>query len=311
MSPGRSCLLEGPDRNPSPSPDPNPRPKPNQAAWKGPMRDMTSSRTLEVAPETAVCSNMPKRSADETCSAPPSKTSPAAASPIAVSRVLLPQPLPPSSAHRSLGMIVQSTPMIRGLEPAHTSKPRMRTAAPPVSACISGGDGGCTQPAESGCINGAGLPEAAAAAATAWQRRCRTASAFGRRADHKLPANSAREIMVSTSLALFHRSPFLSLFHRVIPPPATGNRLRPCNTAVRRLSRSSAGPARTLRRGASSCCQTNRYKEHDLRFQLAMMAASAVPPPPSPSPSPPVYTLMNKALSWSDANAAAGRGPRS
>ena len=154
MSPGRSCLLEGPDRNPSPSPDPNPRPKPNQAAWKGPMRDMTSSRTLEVAPETAVCSNMPKRSADETCSAPPSKTSPAAASPIAVSRVLLPQPLPPSSAHRSLGMIVQSTPMIRGLEPAHTSKPRMRTAAPPVSACISGGDGGCTQPAKSGCING-------------------------------------------------------------------------------------------------------------------------------------------------------------
>ena len=38
--------------------------------------------------------------------------------------------------------------------------------------------------------------------------------------------------------------------------------------------------------------------------QLAMMAASAVPPPPSPSPSPPVYTLMNEALSWSDANAA-------
>ena len=38
--------------------------------------------------------------------------------------------------------------------------------------------------------------------------------------------------------------------------------------------------------------------------QLAMMAASAVPPPPSPSPSPPVYTLMNEALSWSDASAA-------
>ena len=106
MSPGRSCLLEGPDRNPSPSPDPNPRPKPNQAAWKGPMRDMTSSRTLEVAPETAVCSSMPKRSAGETCSALPSKTSPAAASPMARSRVLLPQPLPPSSAQRSLGMIV-------------------------------------------------------------------------------------------------------------------------------------------------------------------------------------------------------------
>ena len=37
--------------------------------------------------------------------------------------------------------------------------------------------------------------------------------------------------------------------------------------------------------------------------QVAMMAASAVPPPPSPSP-PPVYTLMNEALSWSEANAA-------
>ena len=38
--------------------------------------------------------------------------------------------------------------------------------------------------------------------------------------------------------------------------------------------------------------------------QVAMVAASAVPPPPSPSPPPPVYTLMNEALSWSEANAA-------
>eukprot|EP00964_Phaeocystis_antarctica_P048396 scaffold28018_cov70-Phaeocystis_antarctica.AAC.1 len=124
------------------------------------MRDMTSSRTLEVAPETAVCSSMPKRSADETCSAPPSKTSPSAASPMARSRVLFPQPLPPSSAHRSLGMIVQSTPIIRGLEPAHTSNPRMRTAAPPVSVvCMSGGGdrpagSGGVQPADSCCITG-------------------------------------------------------------------------------------------------------------------------------------------------------------
>ena len=45
-------------------------------------------------------------------------------------------------------------------------------------------------------------------------------------------------------------------------------------------------------------------KRYAMLAQLAMVAASAVPPPPWPSPPPPVYTLMNEALSWSDANAA-------
>ena len=49
-------------------------------------------------------------------------------------------------------------------------------------------------------------------------------------------------------------------------------------------------------------------KRYAMLAQLAMVAASAVQPPapapPWPSPPPPVYTLMNNALSWSDANAA-------
>ena len=102
---------------------------------------MTSSRTLLSEPETAVCSSIPSCSDEDMLISPSSKRSPPAASAIARSSVDLPQPLPPSSAHLSLGLISQLTPRISGEEPAHTSKSRMEIAASEATAASMCGSG--------------------------------------------------------------------------------------------------------------------------------------------------------------------------
>ena len=92
-------------------------------------------------PLTAVCSSIPIRSSDDTCITPSSSFSPCAAAAIARSSVDLPQPLVPSSAHRSFGMTFQLTSRISGLLPAQMSTSRQTMAAPPVSMAAMRGGG--------------------------------------------------------------------------------------------------------------------------------------------------------------------------